>query len=242
MNVKYFVNINNGGYSRRYIIYMGFVRASSVSTTTCIITTFSSFHFWASELFCNTCWFIFPMEKINQENVPNNLFHLSKISVRTFYLASYQSLDSFVYDSFVKKLLKKLYCFKWHLCKTKMFLFVWTNSWMHLSKLVISIMCVLIMKGCYETGSGWKFILIEKWANQICQKVKIVFFTWPQMWWPLRLGRHKDFPCLLDPLMPGVQNCNTYKNYFCCNFLYITSATNVLGRLKNKVSYYLMEF
>ena len=43
-------------------------------------------------------------------------------------------------------------------------------------------MCVLILGGWYGTGGGWEFILTEKWANQMYQKVKIVLFT--QMWWP----------------------------------------------------------
>ena len=58
-----------------------------------------------------------------------------------------------------------------------MFLFVWTNSWMHVFQLVISSMCVLILGGWYGAGCGWKFILTEKWANQICQKIRIVLFT-----------------------------------------------------------------
>ena len=56
-----------------------------------------------------------------------------------------------------------------------MFLFVWTNSWMHVSELVISSMCVLILGGWYGTGGEWKFILTEKWVNQMCQEVKMLF-------------------------------------------------------------------
>ena len=62
-----------------------------------------------------------------------------------------------------------------------MVLFVWTNSWMHVFELVISSMCVLKLGGWYGTGGGWKFILTEKWANQMCQKAKIVMFAWPQV-------------------------------------------------------------
>ena len=62
------------------------------------------------------------------------------------------------------------------MCKQTL-LFVWTNSWMHMFELVISSMCMLILGGWYGTGSGWKFILTKKWANQMSQKVKIVLFT-----------------------------------------------------------------
>ena len=62
-----------------------------------------------------------------------------------------------------------------------MIFFMWKNSWMHMFELVISSMCVLILAGWYGTGGRWKFILTEKWANQICQKVKIALFTWPQV-------------------------------------------------------------
>ena len=62
-----------------------------------------------NELFCNTCLPIFPMEKINQQNVPDNLFHASKISVRNFYLTCYQCSRSTSLDSFVILLLKKLF-------------------------------------------------------------------------------------------------------------------------------------
>ena len=36
-------------------------------------------------------------------NKPNNIFHLSKVSVRTFYLTCYQCSRSKSFDSFVKK-------------------------------------------------------------------------------------------------------------------------------------------
>ena len=62
-----------------------------------------------------------------------------------------------------------------------MFLFVWTNSWMHVSELVISIMFVLILGGWYRAGGGSKIVLIEKWANLMCQEVKIDLFTRPQV-------------------------------------------------------------
>ena len=74
-----------------------------------------------------------------------------------------------------------------------MVLLVWINSectcliwWLvacvcGLFKLVISSMCVLILGGWYGTDSRWKFVLTEKWTNQMCQKVKIVVFTWPQV-------------------------------------------------------------
>ena len=41
-------------------------------------------------------------------------------------------------------------------------------------------MCVLILGGWYGTGGGWKYILAEKRANQMYQKVKTVLFTRPQ--------------------------------------------------------------
>ena len=46
---------------------------------------------------------------------------------------------------------------------------------MHVFELVISSMCVLIPGGWYGTGGGWKFILTEKWVNQMCQEAKMLF-------------------------------------------------------------------
>ena len=63
-----------------------------------------------------------------------------------------------------------------------MFLFVWANSWMHVFELVISTMCV-----CWHQEVDKEFVvdenlfLTEKWANKMCQKVKIVLFTRPQV-------------------------------------------------------------
>ena len=106
-----------------YFIYMRVVQASSVSTTTCIDHHVFMVSFLSEMNYFPTLGLFFQWEK-NQLNVPNNLFHLSKISIRMFYLTLYQfsgptSLDSFVYDSFVKKVIPKniLYFFNEHLFK-----------------------------------------------------------------------------------------------------------------------------
>ena len=56
-----------------------------------------------------------------------------------------------------------------------MFLFVWTNSWMHVFELVVSSMGVLILGDWYGTGGWWKFILTEKWANQMSKSQNTYF-------------------------------------------------------------------
>ena len=52
---------------------------------------------------------------------------------------------------------------------------------MHIFELAIITMRVLTQRGWYGAGSEWKFFLTKKWANQICQKVKIILFTQPQV-------------------------------------------------------------
>ena len=47
--------------------------------------------------------------------------------------------------------------------------------------MVIIIMRVLTQQGWCGAGSEWQFFLTEKWANQMCQKVKIILFTQPQV-------------------------------------------------------------
>ena len=90
---------------------------------------------------------------------------------------------------------------------TKMFLFVWTNSWMYVFESMM-----LILGGWYGAGGGWKFILTETWANQMCQKVKLFTFTWPQA--HKRDGRNaqrsknrldKDLSCLYNILISGAK-------------------------------------
>ena len=60
------------GISLYFFIYMCIVQAYSVSTTKCTLdyqNRLPRFHGFISErneLLSNTCWFIFPMEKINQ--------------------------------------------------------------------------------------------------------------------------------------------------------------------------------
>ena len=52
---------------------------------------------------------------------------------------------------------------------------------MCLFELKSSNMCALMLGCWYRTGGGLKLILIEKWANQMCQKAKKVLFTQPQV-------------------------------------------------------------
>ena len=70
--------------------------------------------------------------------------------------------------------------------------FIWNQSWMRIS-------------------FDWKVSQsnVSKSQNRFFHSTSS-----PQAWSPLRLGRYKDMSCLLNPLMPGFQKCNFYKNYF----------------------------
>ena len=76
--------------------------------------------FERNELFCNDFWFIFMIEKVNQLKLPNNSFHLSNISVGTFFNAVSCSRST-SYDSFVKKAIKKNYIALTKTCVNKDF-------------------------------------------------------------------------------------------------------------------------
>ena len=63
-----------------------------------------------------------------------------------------------------------------------MFLFVWTNFWMHIFELVISSICVLVLGGWYGTGGRWEFILTENEPIiRVKKKKQNSLLTWCQV-------------------------------------------------------------
>ena len=159
------------GTSLHYFIYICIVQATSVSTKT---TTFSWFYFWAKWIILQHLLVYFsdgknkPIKRTKQfistiKNIPVNVLTCYPCSIlMSFILLSVILLSKELFQ-------KKMHITLTNTCVNKDgFLFVWTNSWMHMFGLVISSMCVLILGCWYWTGGWWKFILTERWANQMC--------------------------------------------------------------------------
>ena len=151
-------------------------------------TTFSWFHFWAKWIILQHLLVYFSGGK--KKPIKRNENFVSPIKT---FLANV--LDSFVKEAiqFLSKRIFNIYiiyihilckyCFT-NICANKDVFTLWfmrTNSWMHSLKLAISCIYVLILGGWYRTRGRLRFILTEKWANQKCEKVKIHFFTCPQV-------------------------------------------------------------